>query len=224
VAAYGNKPEEDPEMQSGQRETGKSIASVVNVLTAALLLLGGCGSLPDDQAASSGSQFSVAGISGVYNGEATNQVDIEQNYCDDDVEYYSDHLVEVAFLNRPLPNATEQTASMITLNSLEIRYTPLDTVTAPYVLTSPLIVEIRDNNAIPACDPEGVCAAVTISGLYFVPIQTKSLLRQYYIASGNKQLAYNANYVFKGTNDFGEVVTAVGRLQFYVANYDYCEE
>ena len=202
----------------------------------ALWIAAGCGSLPDHE---SGSIFQVMNINAYYQdaGSFTNQVDVVQVDCETDPaeppdwEFFSDHFVSVAFLNRHLPYRTggsdvdEYTASVIYLDRYEIRYTPLTTVTAAYPLPSPLVIPVTQTVAIPPCPPGApgvVCAPTTMTHGYFVPVATKDVLRGFFLAAG-EQLAYSAQYTFIGMNDFGKQVTATAQLNFYVANYNYCD-
>jgi len=211
------------------------------ILAVALWFAAGCGSLPDD---SSGSIFEVMAVHGYYKdtGTFSNQVDVVPSNCSTDPtqpsepEFYSDHYVTVDFLNRQLPNrnvglgtvgspSEEYTASVIYLTEYVIRYTPLTAVTAPYPLPSPLVVPVTHTVAVPPCSPAlpgQTCPATTMTQVYFVPVATKAVLRDYFEDAG-EQLAYNADYVFHGVNDFGIAVSASGNLDFYVANYNFCE-
>ena len=203
------------------------ISGIAQVLLVTTLLLMSCGSL-SDQSSSSGSMFTVASINGTYiDGLITNQVDIEQVNCTTDpekepeLEYYSDHFAEVGFVNRPLPNHADQTASAVYLKQYSIRYLPNTVLTANYPLPTQHITNVLQEVWIPPCLPETPCSPTVISGLDFVSIDLKSLLRSFFIEAGN-QLSYNAVYAFELENDFGEKISVTGQLYFYVANYDYC--
>jgi len=216
------------------------IARSLWVVLPALIFAVGCGELPNSD---SGSIFEVMAINGYYKDSDTftNQVDMQQNNCSTDgseidYEFYSDHFVAVDFLNRHLPNrnaeqgtvqtdAEEYTATVIYLKRYEIRYTPLTTVTAPYPLPSPLVVDVTQSVAVPPCPPGNpgeTCDPTIMTQGYFVPVATKDILRQFFIEAG-QQLAYDAHYTFYGVNEYGYSVSATGHYNFYVANYNYCD-
>ncbi len=194
-----------------------------------LLLVFGCGDI-EEQA---GSLFYVNSISGSYQeGTLTNQVDvIFISDCDgdpetSDPEFYSDHFTEAVLINRPLPNAEEQTASTVYISSYIIYYTPLDTVTVDYPLPSPVVIDVIDTQGIPPCNPGDECTGTIMDQLYFVPIETKATLRGFWqdaVLDGHEQLAYNCRYRFTGENDFGEPIAAEAQYNFLVSSYDYCD-
>lgn len=208
------------------RPSASALSVVLLPFFAALLLAAGCGDIEEQ----GGSIFYVNSISGVYkDGAATNQVDVRQDDCEPDPanppdpEYFSDHYTEVEFINRPINNSEEQTASVVYIRRYEILYVPLDQLTRRYPVPSPVIRQVNDTQGVPPCEPTGACTGTKMTQLYFVPIATKTQLETNWVAAGN-QLAYNVQYRFFGANDFGEPVQAVADYNFYAANYDYCSE
>ncbi len=175
----------------------------------------------------SGSLFNIEGIDPTYNDESTRQVDVVPVDCavgpdeDPEPEYYSDHFADVTLSNRPLNNSEEQTASTIYVLSYQVRY-------QPYAQGSPPLPDINVDPigqyvGLEPCDPGSDCQGETISQIEFVPIERKTVLRQYLMANpGIEQLKYNIFYTFFGENDFGEPVRADGADFFYALNYDYC--
>jgi len=193
-------------------------------------VLVGCGNFDRDYGTSgaddSGSLFNIEDIDPTYQDESVRQVDVFQDNCaalgeEPDPEFYSDHFADVTLSNRPLDNSTRQTASTIYVLSYEVRY-------QPYALGSPALPTINVNPigqyvGIAPCAPAGSCEGETITGLEFVPIERKAILRDYLIAHPEVvELKYNVFYTFYGENDYGFEVTAEGSDFFYAANYDYC--
>jgi hypothetical protein len=161
-------------------------------------------------------------LSGSYKGGIlTNQVDVVYNTdCDGDPgtidpEFFSDHFALADFRNTGSSN--------IFLTRYEVHYSPLDTVTAPYPIPSPVIIDLVDPFLIPLCEYDDKCPTTRMDQLYFVPIETKALLRSFWEDSGYSQLFYDCRYVFMGENELGEPISAEAQFYFYVADYDYCD-
>lgn len=209
---------------------GYGIKITGGALFLAALFLFGCGDITEQ----GGSIFYVNTISGVYkDGDLTNQVDLEPGTCDPgpppEPEFFSDHFTEVEFINRPLPNAEEQTASVIYIRRYVITYTPLDQNTSTCPLPSPVIQQVNDTQGIPPCALDEACTGTTMTQLYFMPVRTKFLINDLQLGPGTcwdgtvgDQLAYNVQYQFFGENDFGETVTAVADYNFLADNYNNC--
>lgn len=190
----------------------------------------GCGDFDRDYGTSgaddSGSLFNIEYIDPTYNEESVRQVDVFPSLCGDlenpDWEFYSDHFADVTLSNRPLNNHTEQTASTIYVLSYEVRY-------QPYAQGSPSLPTINGTTigryvGIAPCAPGADCEGETIPGLEFVPIERKSILRDWLIDNPEvDQLKYNIFYTFFGENDFGFEVTAEGSDFFYAGAYNYCD-
>lgn len=164
----------------------------------------------------SGSRLIVEHIEPDYFGESTNQVDVIPDDCDGEDEPFSDHYAQVFMTNRPLNNATEQTASTVHLYYYDLNYTPV-TVGTPD-LPSLLARPITDSVAIDPCDLGSTTCPEVEFTVELVPVSQKSVLA----ASISGQVQYNVTYFFWGENDFGESVSVHGSTWFYAANYDNC--
>jgi hypothetical protein len=184
-----------------------------------------CGDLDSPGTEDSGSLFDIEGIDPTYFDDSTRQVDVFRSDCagpdeDPDPEPYTDHLADVTFTNRPLPNSEEQTSSTIHLDSFQVWYEAVTQGSPP--LNSFAVTDINDGNGIQPCDPGADCQGETISQIEFVPVRLKDVLAQYITDSGIFQLEYNIRYRFFGHNDFGYDVSADGATFFYASNYDNC--
>jgi len=199
------------------------------------LLFLGCGDFTSEGSDKSGSLFNVESIVPIYFKEATPQVDVFLDNCADDPaepvdpEPYTDHFAEVTLSNRPYTNSEEQTATPIKVLEYRVRYEPL-------TLGSPELEpftrrDIAGDDVIDPCLPDSDCPGETLTGIYFVPIREKGVLRDYLFDAcdldpeeweGDCQLAYNIYYTFWGENDYGYPVRAERGARFFVTNYDNC--
>jgi len=176
-----------------------------------------------DGADDSGSLLRIEKIDPTYFDEATNQVDVIRDACDEGEgeskpEPYTDHYAVVAFTNRSLPNAPQMTASMIYLTEYDIRYTPASqgTPALPSLLSLPITATV----GIQPCQPGQTSCPETEFTVELVPVRQKAVLAA---SLGSFQLQYNVRYKFYGFNDFGEWMSSEGSTFIYVSNYDFCE-
>lgn len=195
------------------------------------LVVLGCGDFDREFGAGgtdkSGSRLIVEQIEPSYFEESTNQVDVIQVDCaagtgeDEDWEPYSDHYAVVSISNRPLNNATEQTATVVHLFSYELSYTPVTQGSPPFASSN--VFPIAGSVAIDACTPGSTSCPTVDFTVELVPIIEKAVLRGYVEdPQYPSQLHYNAHYIFFGENDYGEPVSADGFTDFYASGYDNC--
>ena len=196
------------------------------LLSLLALALGGCGDVLGEvpggsDSVSSGSIVSVELITGEYDEETGNQVDISRNVggCDDgSTEFYSDHYGKVTITNRALPNSLVQTASTVYMREYDIEYIPVS-YNAPAVPSRNLIPLTESVGITPCAAASTTCEGVTYR-VEYVSIGQKDVIAAGYIG---EQFTYNIHYIFRGVNDFGFTVSAEGYSTFYAADYDFCD-
>ena len=202
------------------------IFPILGVLLSLVFILAGCGGgTTGSGEAYSGSVLTVEYISGYYNDDYTDEVDVWRDPdCNDDgktddPEFYSNHDAAIKISNKSRPNEPgTATDIVIEKYTIEYRISETDAPGAP-VLSSRTVYQTL---YLPA-DEEPEEQYIDL-----VDLDTKSEFRTQWEQGSHDPfqdlpVRYQVFYTFYGQNVFGKDVTITANINITIGDYDYCE-
>ncbi len=171
--------------------------------------IAGCGTSTENK---TGTELVITSLTPMYDGVATNDVDVKRDQCDDgSLEEFKKHTAVLQIANKLLPGTNEEDAGWVEIDYYEVKLEPMD---ANLPKPDPFVFAASGTLIEP-----GNSGSIEID---LVPIDVKLQIAQG-IPDWGTIYHYNATVTIWGKTEYNEYLTASKTVTLNIGDYDNCK-